>query len=65
MTIDSKNNFYTGILFLVIGVTFSFLSLKYDLGTASEIGPAFFPFIASITLILISIITIVGSIKIK
>ena len=65
MGISSKNTLYTGILFLVIGITFLLSSLKYNLGTASEMGPGFFPFISSAALILISVIMIISSVKVK
>jgi hypothetical protein len=37
-------DFWSGVLFIVIGLAFAFIARTYSLGTANRMGPGFFPF---------------------
>jgi hypothetical protein len=37
-------DFWSGVLFIVIGLGFAFIARTYSLGTANRMGPGFFPF---------------------
>ena len=65
MKIISKKDLFTAITFFVFGLTFLTLSFKYELGTASEMGPAFFPVVTSILLLIVSVIMLVKSVRLK
>lgn len=43
MQIRNKRDFWSGIMFLTVGVLFVLLSRQYQLGTAAKMGPGYFP----------------------
>lgn len=43
MKIRSQKDFFSGILFLVIGVGFVWGATNYEIGVASSMGPGYFP----------------------
>lgn len=43
-------NIITGILFLIIGITFLLYSLHYKIGNLEDIGTGFFPLVISVLL---------------
>ena len=43
MRIRNHRDFWSGIMFLVLGVLFVIFSQAYQLGTAARMGPGFFP----------------------
>jgi hypothetical protein len=65
MTIKSSNDFYSGLAFLAISVFFSVFSNNYDLGSAAEMGPAYFPTMFSLMLGAVAVALIVKSIAWK
>lgn len=51
MKIQNQKDFFSGLLFIIIGAFFAAFSWKYDIGTTKEIGPGYFPLILGIVLI--------------
>ena len=45
MRIKNFKDFYTGVLFILFGVAFTWGATLYSLGTAAKMGPGYFPFI--------------------
>lgn len=43
MRIKHQQDFWSGVLFTVIGLAFAALAQQYDLGTAQRMGPGYFP----------------------
>ena len=43
MQIRNKRDFWSGMMFLIIGLLFVILSRQYQLGTAAKMGPGYFP----------------------
>ena len=43
MRIRSQSDFWSGVLFVAIGVTVVVLAQDYRLGTAARMGPGYFP----------------------
>lgn len=43
MRIRNHRDFWSGIMFLVLGALFTILSQAYQLGTPARMGPGFFP----------------------
>lgn len=62
MALRNPKDLVTGIVYLVIGTAFLFLSRDYKLGTAVKMGPAFFPLILSVLLMLIGVVSIIRGI---
>lgn len=44
MRIQSQQNFWSGVMFLVIGIFFAANAVEYSMGTAAKMGPGYFPF---------------------
>jgi hypothetical protein len=40
----NKPNFWSGVMFVVLGVGFSLGATNYSMGTAARMGPGYFPF---------------------
>ncbi|MCZ7561222.1 MAG: tripartite tricarboxylate transporter TctB family protein [Burkholderiaceae bacterium] len=43
MRIRNQRDFWSGVMFLVLGVLFVIFSQAYQLGTPARMGPGFFP----------------------
>lgn len=44
MTIKSQRDFWSGIMFLIVGLAFAWGSTEYSFGSSARPGPAYFPF---------------------
>lgn len=44
MKIKSQKNFWSGLMFVVVGVSFAWGAMSYTFGTSARPGPAYFPF---------------------
>lgn len=44
MRIKSQRDFWSGVMFLVVGATFAWGSLDYSFGSNARPGPGYFPF---------------------
>ena len=44
MKIKSQKDFWSGLMFIVVGVTFAVGALNYSFGSSARPGPAYFPF---------------------
>lgn len=44
MKIKSQKDFWSGLMFIVVGVAFAWGALYYSFGTSARPGPAYFPF---------------------
>jgi Tripartite tricarboxylate transporter TctB family len=42
--IKSQKDFWSGLLFVVVGIGFAFGALSYSFGSSARPGPAYFPF---------------------
>ncbi len=57
----NAKDFWTGVIFLIIGGGAIVLSRDYGMGTAVKMGPAYFPTILSSLLIVIGAISVIRS----
>ena len=44
MKIKSEKDFWSGLMFVIVGVAFAWGSLNYNFGSSARPGPAYFPF---------------------
>lgn len=44
MQLRNKEDFWSGIMFVVLGVGFALGATSYSMGTAARMGPGYFPF---------------------
>jgi hypothetical protein len=61
MTSRNPKDLWTGIIYIAFGAAAIFIARDYGLGTPRKMGPAFFPGILSIILIVIGIISLTRS----
>jgi len=53
--IKSQKDFYSGVVFMVIGGAFALGAQNYNLGTAARMGPGYFPTLLGIILALLGV----------
>jgi hypothetical protein len=41
--IRNEKDFWSGVMFVVVGLTFALFAQNYEMGTAQRMGPAYFP----------------------
>jgi putative tricarboxylic transport membrane protein len=61
MPLRNPKDFWTGIIYIAFGSGALIIARDYGFGTARKMGPAFFPAILSIILIVIGVISLVRS----
>lgn len=61
----SKSTFYTGILFIIIGAIFSVWATAYEIRTATNMGPGYFPLMLGILLAVFGIVNVIKSVIIN
>src|SRR5262245_14469827 len=59
--VRNPKDFLTGLIFIAFGIGFLLIAQHYPLGSARRMGPAYFPTILSIVLILIGLATTLRS----
>jgi len=61
--IRSPKDFWSGVLFVVIGAAAVALSARYSLGTAARMGPGYFPRILGILMIVLGLVLALRAFK--
>ena len=59
MHIKSRKDFYSGLLYLVVGSAFAWGATRYTLGTGARMGPGYFPLMLGVLLALIGVVIMV------
>lgn len=65
MKIKSEKDFWSGLMFVVVGIAFSVGALNYSFGSSARPGPAYFPFGLGIILALIGALILFESLTIE
>ncbi len=65
MKIKSERDFWSGILFLVLGVAFAVGATHYNMGGAARPGPGYFPLILSCLMAILGAIVLFKSLTIE
>ena len=53
MNIKSQKDFFSGLMFMVVGVAFAWGATTYSVGTGARMGPGYFPLLLGILLALL------------
>ena len=56
MNIKSQKDFFSGLLFVVVGGAFAFGATQYNVGTGARMGPGYFPLLLGIILAILGAI---------
>ena len=62
-SVRNPRDFWAGVVFVVIGAGFAITALDYDVGTASRMGPAYFPLVLAIVLVLLGALVLVQALR--
>ncbi len=65
MKIKSQKDFWSGLMFIIVGVSFSFGALNYSFGNSARPGPAYFPFGLGILLAILGALTLFEALTIE
>jgi len=65
MQLRNKQDFWSGVMFIVLGAGFAFQATKYSMGTAARMGPGYFPFWLGVVMALLGVVILLGSISKK
>lgn len=55
MKIKSQKDFFSGLMFLVIGLAFAIGAVDYNVGTGARMGPGYFPLILGVLMAILGI----------
>ncbi len=55
MRIKSQKNFFSGLMFVVVGAGFAAGATQYSLGSGAKMGPGYFPLVLGVLLAIIGI----------
>ncbi|MEO6293518.1 MAG: tripartite tricarboxylate transporter TctB family protein [Burkholderiaceae bacterium] len=65
MVIKSQKDFFSGLLFVVVGVAFAWGATTYNVGTGARMGPGYFPLILGICMALLGAFIVFESLVIE
>ena len=65
MHIKSQKDFFSGLMFLTIGVAFAWGATKYNVGQGARMGPGYFPLMLGVVLALIGAIVLFTSLVVE
>lgn len=57
----NQHDFYSGLLFVVVGATFAWGASQHELGTANSMGPGYYPRLIGVLAMLLGTVVIVKS----
>jgi len=63
MQLKNKQDFWSGVMFIVLGLGFAWKALDYQMGTAARMGPGYFPFWLGIILAALGAIVALSSLS--
>ena len=56
MNIKSQKDFFSGLMFMVVGVAFAWGASTYSIGTGARMGPGYFPLMLGILLAILGVV---------
>lgn len=65
MVIKSQKDFYSGLLYTVVGVAFAWGATTYSVGTGARMGPGYFPLILGICMAILGAFIIFESLVVE
>ena len=59
MRIKHQKDFWSGVMFLAVGLAFAGLAQRYELGTAQRMGPGYFPTVLGALLAILGLVIVI------
>ncbi|MBV7484239.1 tripartite tricarboxylate transporter TctB family protein [Bordetella sp. BOR01] len=61
MQLRNRQDFWSGVMFIALGLGFAWKAANYQMGTAARMGPGYFPFALGLVLAILGAIVLLGS----
>lgn len=61
MQLRNRQDFWSGVMFIALGLGFAWQANSYQMGTAARMGPGYFPFWLGLVLAIIGAVVLLGS----
>ncbi|GAB1577606.1 MULTISPECIES: tripartite tricarboxylate transporter TctB family protein [Bordetella] len=61
MQLRNRQDFWSGVMFIALGLGFAWKAASYQMGTAARMGPGYFPFALGLVLAVLGAIVLLGS----
>ncbi|MGE8605138.1 tripartite tricarboxylate transporter TctB family protein, partial [Bordetella trematum] len=61
----NRQDFWSGVMFIALGLGFAWQATSYQMGTAARMGPGYFPFWLGLVLALLGAVVLLGSLSKK
>ena len=65
MRIKSQKDFFSGLMFLLVGIAFAWGSSSYSIGTGARMGPGYFPMVLGVLLAGLGLIITITSLVVE
>lgn len=65
LKIKSQRDFFSGLMFVAVGIGFAFGATNYSMGSSARPGPGYFPLILSVILAILGCIVLFKSLTIE
>ncbi len=65
MNIKSQKDFFSGLMFLIIGGAFAFGATSYTIGTSARMGPGYFPMLLGVIMAILGAIVLFYSLIVE
>jgi hypothetical protein len=65
LQIKSQADFYSGLMFFVMGIAFAWGATNYSIGNGARMGPGYFPLLLGIVMALIGVVITVKALVVK
>lgn len=65
MNIKSRKDFYSGLMFLIVGCAFAFGATSYTIGTSARMGPGYFPMLLGVIMAILGAVVLVLSLIVE
>ncbi|AUL48375.1 tricarboxylate transporter [Bordetella trematum] len=65
MQLRNRQDFWSGVMFIALGLGFAWQATSYQMGTAARMGPGYFPFWLGLVLALLGAVVLLGSLSKK
>ena len=63
MKIKSQKDFFSGLMFMGVGVAFAWGATTYNVGSGARMGPGYFPFWLGIVLVALGVVVLLQSLS--
>ena len=63
MQLRNKQDFWSGVMFTLLGLGFAWKATSYSMGTAARMGPGYFPHWLGIIMAVLGAVILLGSLR--